>query len=113
MSEKALYKIEFYVPESHLAGVKSAMFAAGAGRVGDYDSCAWQTPGQGQFRPLEGSAPWLGQAGKVETVAEYKVEMVCAGEILGTVIAAMKRAHPYEEVAHSVIRCETVEGNPA
>ena len=108
MSEDALHKIEFYVPESHLTEVKSAMFAAGAGRVGDYDSCAWQTFGQGQFRPLAGSAPYLGQTGKVETVAEYKVEMVCSGECLGDVIAAMKRAHPYEEVAHSVIRCVAV-----
>ena len=106
MSDENLYKIEFYVPESHLEVVKSAMFAAGAGRVGDYDSCAWQTLGQGQFRPLEGATPYLGQTGKVETEPEYKVEMVCAGELVRSVIEAMKRAHPYEEVAHGIIRCE-------
>ncbi|MEQ8952612.1 MAG: NGG1p interacting factor NIF3, partial [Gammaproteobacteria bacterium] len=63
MSQASLYKIEFYVPESHLEQVKSAMFAAGAGRAGEYDSCAWQTLGQGQFRGLEGSSPYLGQSG--------------------------------------------------
>ena len=106
MSDENLYKIEFYVPESHLEAVKSAMFAAGAGRVGDYDSCAWQTLGQGQFRPLEGANPYLGQTGKVETEPEFKVEMVCAGKFMRAVVEAMKGSHPYEEVAHSVIRCE-------
>lgn len=106
MADNSLYKIEFYVPESHLEAVKTAMFAAGAGRVGDYDSCAWQTLGQGQFRPLEGANPYLGQTGKIETEPEYKVEMVCAGVLVREVIEAMKKAHPYEEVAHSVIRCE-------
>ena len=108
MNENGLYKIEVYVPESHLEAVKTAMFAAGAGRVGDYDSCAWQTPGQGQFRPLEGASPYIGQAGQVETEAEFKVEMVCTGEFVREVIEAMKGAHPYEEVAHSVIRCEEI-----
>ncbi len=108
MNENGLYKIEVYVPESHLEAVKTAMFAAGAGRVGDYDSCAWQTPGQGQFRPLEGASPYIGQVGKVETEPEYKVEMVCAGGLVREVIEAMKGAHPYEEVAHSVIRYEEI-----
>lgn len=99
-------KIEFYVPETHLEQVKSAMFEAGAGRVGDYDSCAWQTLGHGQFRPLEGSAPYLGQQGQVEQVAEYKVEMVCESGLVDAVIEAMKAAHPYEEVAYCVIRTD-------
>ncbi len=108
MNESALYKIEFYVPESHLETVKAAMFAAGAGRVGDYDSCAWQTPGQGQFRPLDGANPYLGQTGKVETAPEYKVEMVCAATLAPQVVAALKQTHPYEEVAFSVVHCENL-----
>lgn len=103
----ALLKIEFYVPESHLETVKRAMFDAGAGRVGDYDSCAWQAAGRGQFRPLAGSDPFLGRRGEVETVPEYKVEMVCAEERRRAVVEAMKKAHPYEEVAYSVIRVES------
>ncbi len=109
MTTDALMKIEFYVPESHLEMVKSAMFEAGAGRVGNYDSCAWQTAGEGQYRPLEGSRPFMGEQDTVETVPEYKVEMVCAASAINDVIAAMKGAHPYEEVAYSVIRTESGE----
>ena len=101
-----LYKIELYVPESHLAAVKTAMFEAGAGRVGNYDCCAWQTRGEGQFRPLDGSSPFLGNQGQIETVIEHKLEMVCEEQCLEAVIAALKRAHPYEEVAYTVIRTE-------
>ncbi|NQV70954.1 MAG: NGG1p interacting factor NIF3 [Pseudohongiella sp.] len=109
MSSKLLYKIEFYVPESHLETVKSAMFAAGAGKAGHYDSCAWQTAGEGQYRPGEGSRPFLGERDKLETLLEYKVEMACAQDCIGEVIASMKQAHPYDEVAYSVIRNEAFE----
>lgn len=97
-----MYQIVFYVPETHLESVKTALFAAGAGRIGDYDSCAWQTLGQGQFRPLEGSAPYIGQTGQVEQVAEYKVELVCEKAVLKAAMIAMLAAHPYEEPAYSV-----------
>lgn len=98
-----LFKIEFYVPETHLAAVKSAMFAAGAGKVGPYENCAWQTLGQGQYRPLDGSNPHLGTTGNIETIAEYKVELVCEKSYVKAVIAAMLATHPYETVAHSLI----------
>lgn len=104
-----LYKIEFYVPETHLEQVKSAMFAAGAGRVGAYDSCAWQTLGRGQYRPLEGSSPHLGEAGRIETIAEYKVELVCEQAHVKAVIAAMLTAHPYEAVAYSLLEMLAVD----
>lgn len=97
-----MYKLCFYVPESHLEPVKHAVFAAGAGRIGDYDCCAWQTLGQGQFRPLSGSQPFIGQEGQVETVAEYKVEMVCADDKISAVLAALRQAHPYQEPACDV-----------
>ena len=83
------------------------MFEAGAGRVGNYDCCAWQTKGEGQFRPLDGSTPFLGNQGQIETVIEYKLELVCEEPCLEAAIAALKRAHPYEEVAYTVIRTET------
>ena len=95
------------MPESHLTAVKTAMFEAGAGRVGNYDCCAWQTRGEGQFRPLDGSTPFLGNQGQIETVIEYKLELVCEEPCLKAVIAALKRAHPYEEVAYTTIRTET------
>ena len=103
-----LFRIELYVPESHLEEVKNALFQAGAGRVGDYDGCAWQTPGTGQFRPGADSSPFIGSAGEKEIVEEYKVELVCEENLLASAIAAMKEAHPYEEPAYAVIRLESV-----
>lgn len=97
-----MYKICFFAPESHVEQVKIAMFAAGAGKIGDYDSCSWQVLGEGQFRPLQGSQPFLGQQGEVETVPEFKVEMVCAGEHVKAVIAALRQSHPYEEPAFDI-----------
>lgn len=88
-----------YIPQSHLEEVKEAMFTAGAGKLGNYDKCCWQTEGTGQFRPLEGSDPYLGKIGEVEKVKEWKVEMVCDKSHLKQVIAAMRKAHPYEEPA--------------
>ena len=104
----ALFKIEIYIPESHLEQVKIAIFDAGAGRVGDYDACAWQTLGQGQYRPLEDSQPFVGTKDKIETVTEYKVELVCSEKFLPAVVEAMKASHPYEEVAYCVIRMESL-----
>ncbi len=109
MSNSPLLKIEFYVPEAQLEQVKQAMFAAGAGKVGDYDSCAWQVLGQGQYRPGADSAPFSGEQGRLETIEEYKVEMVCTEELAAQAITALKKSHPYEEVAYSVIRIETFE----
>jgi hypothetical protein len=91
-----------YIPESHLEKVKDAMFKAGAGRLGNYDQCCWQTEGKGQFRPAEGANPHTGEVGKLETVKEWKVEMVCEREKLGAAIKALKEAHPYETAAFHV-----------
>lgn len=98
-----MFKLCFYVPESHLESVKAAAFAAGAGKIGDYDSCCWQVAGQGQFRPLAGSDPYLGSHGAVETVAEFKVEMVCDKAHIQQAVDAMRQAHPYEEPAWDVV----------
>lgn len=97
-----MYKICFFVPTSHAEQVKEAMFAAGAGKIGDYDSCSWQVLGEGQFRPLEGSQPYLGQQGVVEKVEEFKVEMVCMRQHMKAALAALRQAHPYEEPAFDV-----------
>lgn len=105
-----MYKLGFYVPASHLEQVKSALFATGAGRIGNYDSCCWQTLGQGQFRAREGSQPYLGQQGSVKTVAEYRVELVCADALLPAAIAALRAAHPYEEPAFDVVQLVAVAG---
>lgn len=84
----ALYKIELYVPESHLASVKTALFEAGAGGVGNHDCCVWQTRGEGQFRPLDDSTPFLGTQGQIETVIECKLALMCEEPCLEAVVAA-------------------------
>lgn len=102
-----MYKLCFYVPASHLEPVKQAVFSAGAGRIGRYDSCCWQVLGQGQFRPLDGSAPFLGKPGVVEVVPEYRVEMVCEVRFIKDAVAALLEAHPYEEPAWDVVALVT------
>jgi len=101
-----VYKLSFFVPTSHVEDVKSAVFAAGGGRIGAYDHCAWQVSGLGQFRPLDGSQPFIGEAGQVEQVEEWKVELVVADELIRAVVAALKQSHPYETPAYEVWRLE-------
>ncbi|MEG1628775.1 NGG1p interacting factor NIF3, partial [Pseudomonas sp.] len=72
------------------------------GRIGDYDCCAWQVLGQGQFRPLDGSQPFIGHTGVVEQVEEWRVELVVADELIQSVIAALKHSHPYQTPAYEV-----------
>lgn len=99
-----MYKFVFFVPESHLDAVKSAVFAAGAGRIGNYDSCAWQVRGEGQFRALPGSTPYIGTRDQLTSVVEYRVEMVCADEFIQPALAALRASHPYEEPAYDIWR---------
>jgi hypothetical protein len=106
LAEVLMYKLGFYVPASHLEQVKQALFATGAGRIGHYESCCWQCPGQGQFRPRDGSKPFIGQQGELETVEEYRVELVCSEDHIKAAVAAIKLAHPYEEPAYDVVRLE-------
>ena len=103
-----MHKLTIYVPESHLASVKSALFDAGAGQYKNYDRCCWQVCGEGEFRPLKGSRPFLGRELKDEHVSEYRVEMICADELVQSVATAFKKAHPYEEPAYDFIRIEEV-----
>ena len=103
-----MLKICFYAPESHVEKVKSAMFAAGAGKIGNYSCCAWQVLGMGQFKPEMGSNAFIGKQGTVEYVPEYKVEMVCDDKYVQAVIKAMKQMHPYEEPAYQVWRLELI-----
>lgn len=97
-----MYKLCFFVPEAYAEKVKAAVFAAGAGKIGDYDYCCWQTLGQGQFRPLTGSRPFLGNEGQLQIVSELKVDMVCEDAFIADVVKALKLSHPYEEPAYEV-----------
>ncbi len=98
MSENFV-KLEVYVLASHVEDLKAALFAAGAGKIGNYDCCCWQDAGTGQFRPLEGSNAFIGERGKVEKVEEIKLELICPEDKIKEIIAALKKAHPYETPA--------------
>ena len=102
------YKITVYIPQEHCEAVKNAMFKAGAGVIDNYANCAWQVLGKGQFRPLKGSNPFLGEQDKVEEVSEYKVEIFCVADKIKEAIKAMKKAHPYEVPAYGVVKLEDV-----
>lgn len=108
MKEQIRYMLYFIVPETHLEVVKNAVFSSGAGKIGHYSHCAWQTLGQGQFMPLEGSHAFVGEVNVLETVPEYKVETVCDEAHLHGAVAALKLAHPYETPAYYVVKCETM-----
>lgn len=97
-----MYKLAFYVPENYLEPVKEAVFAVGAGQIGDYEHCCWQTLGTGQFKPLKGSTPFIGDVGELACVDEYKVEMVCADHLIQAAVQALLAVHPYEEPAYEV-----------
>jgi len=100
--ESFMYQISFYVPLNFAEKVKENMFKAGAGKVGNYDSCSFEYKGIGQFRPLSGSSPFIGEQGKIEKVEELKIEMICKKEFIQAAIHALKSSHPYETPAYYV-----------
>jgi len=95
-------KLIVFVPREALDGVRDALFAAGAGRIGGYERCSWYTDGTGTFLGGEGTSPSVGQAGREERVAELRLETVFPAERQEEVIAALRRAHPYEEPAFDI-----------
>ncbi len=98
-----MYKLTVFIPEEALEKVKAALFAAGAGTIGNYEQCCWQVKGEGQFMPMAGSNPHLGSQDKLEKVAEWRVEMVVKTSMIAEVIKALKQAHPYETPAYDML----------
>ena len=98
-----MYKLTVFIPDEALDKVKSALFTAGAGSIGNYEQCCWQVQGVGQFMPLVGSNPHIGEHDSLETVNEWRVEMVVDAAFITATIAALKVAHPYETPAYDVI----------
>jgi dinuclear metal center YbgI/SA1388 family protein len=92
-------KLVVFVPESDLARVQDALFAAGAGRIGEYSECSFRLAGTGSFRGSDASNPTVGQKGRREEVSEWRLEVVCPDSQLKDIVAAMRRAHSYEEPA--------------
>ena len=96
-----------YVPSTHLEAVRTAMSAAGAGLIGDYEGCAFEVEGRGLFTPLPGASPMIGSMGEATTVAESKIEMVAPRRAVGKIIDAVYASHPYEEPAFHVLPMES------
>ena len=92
----------WFVPEEALDSTRSAVFDAGGGRIGEYERCSWYTAGTGTFLGGEGTEPVIGERGSEERVAELRVETVVPDERLEAAVAALKLAHPYEELAYDV-----------
>lgn len=97
-----LVKIVTFVPEAHIDKVRIAMGDAGAGVMGNYKYCSFETHGVGKYLPGEGAKPFIGEVGKFEEVSEIKLEMIVEKDKAKDVIDAMKKVHPYDEVAFDI-----------
>lgn len=95
-------KIAIYVPSSHADKIREVLAESGCGHIGNYDYCSFSVRGIGRFRGLKGSKPYIGKAGKIEKIAEERIETICPKKKLNVVLKALKKAHPYEEPAIDV-----------
>ena len=98
-----LKKLYFFVPVDHADKVRRAIFDAGAGRVGNYSECSFNTSGQGTFKAEAGANPFVGHLGETHIENELRIEAVFAPHLQEKIVAALKWAHPYEEVAYDVV----------
>jgi len=106
-----LTKLVVFVPEGHQDQVSEALFAAGAGRIGNYDRCSFRSAGTGTFRGGAGTEPFLGRPGETEQADELRLETIVAREHLARVTRALLKSHPYEEVAFDLIPLENQRGD--
>ena len=95
----ASFKLVWFVPREALEATRDAVFAAGAGRIGEYERCSWYAAGTGTFVGGEGTTPAIGERGREQRVSELRVETVVPADVLEAVVAALRAAHPYEEPA--------------
>jgi dinuclear metal center YbgI/SA1388 family protein len=105
-SSGQLLKLAVFVPEDHVDAVRNSICEAGAGQIGQYDICTFQTAGQGTFRGAEGTHPFLGKPGQLERGQEVKLETILPRGLQKPVIKALLDAHPYEEVAFDLFPVE-------
>lgn len=102
-TREKLSKIVTYVPVSHAQAVREALFSAGAGHLGNYDSCSFSCDGEGTFRGGEGSEPYVGQKGKMHTEKETRIESVVPEHLVREAVMSLLKVHPYEEVVYDII----------
>ncbi|MDR0953978.1 MAG: Nif3-like dinuclear metal center hexameric protein [Rikenellaceae bacterium] len=99
---EGLVRIGVHTPESHAEAVRAALAEAGAGEIGQYDSCSFNTPGQGFFRARKGAEPFVGEVGTLHRQAEIRTTAVAPSYRAGAIIAALKAVHPYQEMAYDL-----------
>lgn len=95
-------KIVVYVPLSHVDKVREAIGVVGGGKLGKYSFCSFSIRGVGRFKPDEGANPHIGKVGTLESVEEERIEVTCKSDLVNSVVEAIKKVHPYEEVALDV-----------
>lgn len=104
--DEGFLKLVVFVPEGHEDKVREAISRAGAGWIGNYSHCTFQTGGTGTFKPREGSSPFIGKQGQLERVKEIRVETILPKRLAERVLGAMREAHPYEEAAYDLYPLE-------
>lgn len=102
-------RIVVFVPTTHADLVRQAMGEAGAGKIGNYSFCSFSTVGTGRFKPSDQANPAIGAIGKLNTVQEERIEVVCAKDKVSAVTTAIKQAQPYEEVVIDIYPVLDVE----
>ncbi len=102
-----MYKIVVTVPTTHADKVREAIGKAHGGELGKYTFCSFTVKGIGRFKPEEGAKPFIGEVGKLEEVEEERIEITCEHQFVGNVLAAIKKEHPYEEIAYDVYPLES------
>jgi dinuclear metal center YbgI/SA1388 family protein len=102
-AQEAFDKLTVFVPLDAADGVRAALAAAGAGRIGDYDHASFSAEGEGRFRPLDGADPAIGQVGRLEVVDEVRIEVLLRRQHRADVVRALRGSHPYEEPAYDVV----------
>ena len=109
--EDALLKLAVYVPTSAADAVRSALFAAGCGSIGNYDSCSYNVDGFGTFKANEGCNPFCGEVGELHREQEVRIETVLPAYLKNKVVAALLKVHPYEEPAYDIYQLKNGWGS--
>ncbi|MCI0533132.1 hypothetical protein L0Y49_02835 [bacterium] len=105
---KFRYIVTTYVPTAHADNVREALARAGAGSIGNYSHCSFSSKGVGRFKGEAGSNPTIGKAGRIEKIAEERIEAICGKKELKAVLEAVRVAHPYEEPVVFAVKILTI-----
>ena len=106
-----LQKLVVFVPKSHEEKVRSAILNAGAGHIGTYDQCSYNSEGKGTYRPLEGSRPFLGKLNEIHTEVEIRIETIFPAHLKNEILQSLKKVHPYEEIAYDIYTLDQKDSN--